>query len=377
MEAIGTLVGGLAHDFNNILGGIIGSVEILDILLKEQDLKGVDEVWTYINIIRNSSDRAVEMIKQLLSLSRRQKMEKKHFDVNESLQHVLTICKNSFPKSVLLDFNFSEEPCFIYADQTRIEQVILNLCVNASQAMTIMREEGEGGTLSVSLRVANRKAAEDDKLPFACITVTDDGIGMNDDVKAHMFEPFFTTKEKEMGTGLGLSMVYNIVKQHQGIIDVESTPGRGTSIELLLPLAGNTDNQKNAEKTPMAIHSGSGVVLVVDDEKPIRKIACGILENAGYRVLTAENGDEAIQVYSIHQDTIDIVLLDMSMPVMSGLDVYTALQKINPSIKVLVTSGFGLDIKVQKVLDLGANGFISKPFSTDKLTAKILQVIES
>jgi len=377
MEAIGTLVGGLAHDFNNILGGIIGSVEILDILLKKQNLEGADEVWTYINIIQDSSGRAVEMIKQLLSLSRRQEMEKKRFDVNDSLQHVLTICKNSFPKSVLLDFTFSKEPCFIYADQTRIEQVILNLCVNASQAMTIMKEEDEGGTLSVSLRVAEKKAAEDLKLPFAGITVSDDGIGMDDDVKAHMFEPFFTTKEKEMGTGLGLSMVYNIVKQHQGIIDVDSAPGRGTSVELFLPIADDTNDQTTAENRPLAIHSGSGMVLVVDDEKPIRRIASGILENAGYRVLTAENGDEAIQTYSIHQDTIDIVLLDMSMPVMSGLDVYAALKKINPSIKVLVTSGFGLDVKVQKILDLGASGFIAKPFSTDKLTAKILQVIES
>ncbi len=377
MEAIGTLVGGLAHDFNNVLGGIIGSVEILDILLNDQKLNNADEVWSYINTIRDSSDRAVEMIKQLLSLSRRQEMEKKHFDLNESLEHVLNICKNSFPKSVFLDFRFTDDPCFVYADQTRIEQVILNMCVNASQAMTIMRDEDEGGTLSVSLSVVERKTAEDLELPFACITVSDDGIGMDDDVKAHMFEPFFTTKEKEMGTGLGLSMVYNIVKQHQGIIDVDSTPGRGTSVELFLPVAGDNDNQATAEKKSMAVHSGSGVVLVVDDEKPIRKIASGILENAGYRVLTAENGDEAITLFKVNQDTIDVVLLDMSMPVMSGLDVYTALRKINPSIKVLVTSGFGLDAKVQKILDLGASGFIAKPFSTDKLTAKILQVIES
>ena len=286
MEAIGTLVGGLAHDFNNVLGGIIGSVEILDILLNDQELDNADEVRGYISTIRDSSNRAVEMIKQLLSLSRRQEMEKKQFDLNESLEHVLNICRNSFPKSVLLDFHFTEEPCVVHADQTRIEQVILNLCVNASQAMTIMKEEEEGGTLSVSLSAVEGESVPAKNSPYACIHISDTGIGMDEEIRARIFEPFFTTKDKEIGTGLGLSMVYNIVQQHQGIIEVESAPGEGTTMKVFLPCVDEMDEKGTATKKTTNLNRGTGVILVVDDEKPLRQVAAGILEKAGYTVIT-------------------------------------------------------------------------------------------
>ena len=375
MEAIGTLVGGLAHDFNNVLGGIIGSVEILDILLNDQKLNNSEEVWSYINTIRDSSNRAVEMIKQLLSLSRRQEMEKKNFDLNESLEHVLNICKNSFPKSVLLDFHFTEEPCFVYADQTRIEQVVLNLCVNASQAMTIMEEGEEGGTLSVSVSKEERDSSEGSNSSYACIVISDTGIGMDEDIRTRMFEPFFTTKDKEIGTGLGLSMVYNIVQQHQGIIDVESEPGKGTTMKVFLPYLDEGDEEKTTTKKTTKLNRGTGVILVVDDEKPLRQVAAGILEKAGYTAITAEDGQQALQIFTDQQESIEMVLLDMSMPVMSGIDVFTAIRDINPDIKVLVTSGFGLDGKVQKILDMGASNFISKPFNAESLTQKVKQVL--
>jgi len=375
MEAIGTLVGGLAHDFNNVLGGIIGSVEILDILLNDQKFNNADEVWSYINTIRDSSNRAVEMIKQLLSLSRRQEMEKKHFDLNESLEHVLNICKNSFPKSVFLDFHFTDGPCFVYADQTRIEQVILNLCVNASQAMTIMKKGDEGGTLDVSLSAVEEENSPGRNSPYACIVVSDTGIGMDDDIRTRIFEPFFTTKDKEIGTGLGLSMVYNIIQQHQGIIDVESAPGEGTTMKVFLPCMDEMEEKGTTTKKITTLNRGTGVILVVDDEKPLRQVAAGILEKAGYTVITAEDGNQALQVFTDQQESIDMVLLDMSMPVMSGLDVYISLREIDPGIKVLVTSGFGLDGKVQKILDTGASGFIAKPFNADSLTEKIQQIL--
>lgn len=383
MEAVGTLVGGLAHDFNNVLGGILGSVSVLELILQDESLNKGDEVSSFIDTLKRSSERAADMIRQLLSLSRKQRMEFSPVDLNRSLENVLNLCRNSLPKSVTLDFGFHETPVMVSADPTRIEQAILNLCLNASHAMTIMRGDSatEGGILRARAGIAGPGETSVTAHPlatgggsYAFISVGDDGVGMDEETRKRIFEPFFTTKDSGSGTGLGLAMVYNIVRQHGGFIDVDSSPGRGSTVSFYLPLAGEA-RTLTRRKDRGGIESGTGTVLVIDDEAPIRTVARAILERAGYSVIVAPGGEEGIRAFRDAAGTIDLVLLDMSMPRMSGIEVLAALLDVDPKAKVLVTSGFSLDEKVRRALDRGAAGFIDKPFTPHSLTARIRAIL--
>ncbi len=380
MEAIGTLAGGLAHDFNNVLGAIMGSSSLLNILLKDQDLNDKSDIMMYIETINSSASRAADMIRQLLSLSRRQELRIVPVDLNRSLENVLNICKNTFPKSVALHFEMSPTPKTIHADPTQIEQALLNFCVNSSHAMTIMKDEGdkEGGTLKIAIGEiladgrfcsVHPEARRDAR--YFSIIVSDNGVGMDEATRIRIFEPFFTTKGKDVGTGLGLAMAYNIIRQHGGCIDVISEPGTGTTMIIYLPEPDGSSDAAADDRESDEIVRGSGTVLVIDDEKGVRTVASGILREAGYRVIMAEGGEEGVGIYRENQKEIDVVLLDLSMPVMSGLDVFRVLQEVNSGVKVLITSGFSLDIKIKKALDLGVKGFVQKPFSTRLLTERV------
>ncbi len=383
MEAVGTLVGGLAHDFNNVLGGILGSVSVIELILQEESLNRGEEVRSFIDTMKQSSSMAAGIIHQLLSLSRKQQMEFTAVDLNRSLENVLNLCRNSFPKSVALDFGFHDGPVMVSADPTRIEQAVLNLCLNASNAMTVMRGESamEGGTLRARTGIATADATFFSANPappgegsHAFIEVSDDGVGMDEETRERIFEPFFTTRGSGGGTGLGLTMAYNIVKQHGGFIDVKSAPDRGSVVTFYLPLARETGPEARPGDGD-GIEHGTGTVLVVDDEAAIRMVARAILEFAGYSTLIAADGEEGVRVFRDAGGTIDLVLLDMSMPRMSGIEVLAELKKIDPAVKVLVTSGFSLDEKVRKALDRGAAGFIGKPFTPHMLTARIREIL--
>lgn len=383
MEAVGTLVGGLAHDFNNVLGGIVGSVSVLGLILKKERLSDEAEVRSLIDTMKRSSERAADMIRQLLSLSRKQQMEISPVDLNRSLENVLNLCRGSFPKSVELDFAFHDGPVMVNADPTRIEQAVLNLCLNASHAMTIMRpgESPEGGRLRARTGIVEADAAFLSAHPlagrpgrYAFVSIADDGVGMDEETRTRIFEPFFTTKGSGGGTGLGLTMVYNIVSQHRGFIDVESSPGKGSVVTFHLPLAESAREQAPRGDQD-GITPGTGTVLIVDDEAPIRTVARAILELAGYSVLLAENGEEGVRAYREAGGAVDLVLLDMSMPRMSGIETLAELLKIDPGVRVLLTSGFSLDEKVRRALDRGAAGFIDKPFTPQALTRKIRDLL--
>lgn len=384
MEIVGNLAGGLAHDFNNILGGIVGSTSLIQFILESGKIE-IEDLKSRVQTIEESAERAVDLVKQLLTLSRKNEPAFSPVDLNVALKHVKKICENTFDKSIQMDIHFHDGEALVWADGTQLEQVLLNLCINASHAMTIMRAEGQnrGGTLSVRISTIEPDLAFREHHPQAVedyywkIEVMDEGVGMNSEILSRIFDPFFTTKSERKGTGLGLAMVYYIVQQHKGFILVYSEPGLGTTFNVFLPRAADTTAPLPLPQNRPSLVHGNGVILMIDDEEHLRVTTTEILRSCGYTVLTAHDGIEGIETYTRRQPEIDMVLLDMAMPVMSGKEVYIKLKKINPDIKVLLTSGFKEDERVRQVLKLGVNGFIQKPFTMVDLSKKVFEVISS
>ncbi len=381
METVGTLAGGLAHDFNNVLSGIVGTVSLIKHQLTQEgdpDRRFVK----YIDIIDRSGKRASEMVQQLLTLSRRYEISMNPLDINEAVSNVMQICRNTFDKSIELSSELSPEHAVINGDISQIEQVILNLCVNASHAMTIMRPEGEihGGSLTISVRhiKADRYfcSLHPEAVPgwYWMISHSDTGVGMDEETIKNIFDPFFTTKDRELGTGLGLAMVYSIIHHHKGFIDVYSEINTGTTFNIYLPEIAESEKRETADAEPVII-KGEGTILIIDDEDIVRMMAESILKECGYNVISSENGREGLDIYRETKDVIDAVLLDMAMPGMSGKEVYLELKKINPEVKVLLASGFRQDHRVVEATNLGINGFIQKPYSLGELSQKIKDVI--
>jgi PAS domain S-box-containing protein len=377
IEAIGTLAGGLAHDFNNLLSGIVGSINLLEMIIEKEILRDRVSIQWYIDTINESSERAIDLIKQLLSLTRKQELQLSTIDINSSLQRVLKICKNTFPKNILLQFNLGSDPILIKADPAQIDQMLLNLCMNASHAMTIMKDSAEkaGGTLTVtagerfsdsSFCQGHHEARKD--IWYGYISVNDTGVGMDQHIVSRIFDPFFTTKEKGMGSGLGLAMVYNSVKQHNGVIDVHSAQGKGSTFTIYIPRTFADGVDQTNDKKAIGIQKGEGTILVVDDEDLVRRVIDGILTACGYRVLQASSGAESIRIYKENSSGIDAVIIDLSMPVMSGTEVYAELKMINPNIKALIASGYSEKENIRRILDMGINGFVQKPFSAENLS---------
>lgn len=386
MEAIGTLVGGIAHDFNNILGGIIGSFDLLARMLKDETLEKRERIDKYLNLGMESSLRSAGLIKQLLALSRKHEISLSPVDINDSVSHVIEICRNSLPKNVEIEYTISEVPLVVLGDTVQIEQVLLNLCINASHAMTIMRPEREkqGGILKVkSYEVKSdyiMKELHPESAPYegtwAKIEVSDTGIGMDDETRKRMFEPFFSMKKKDEGSGLGLAISYNIIRQHKGIIHVYSEQGRGSCFTVYIPTYNNVAGIEHTRRGSGDITMGNGTVLVIDDEPVMLNIAKGVLEECGYNVITAESGEEGIGIYRERYSDISAVLVDLSMPGKSGLEVYMELRTINREVKALLASGM-LDTQSQATADrIGINGTVHKPYLADELSLKIKSVMQ-
>jgi PAS domain S-box-containing protein len=383
MEAMGTLAGGIAHDFNNVLGGIMGGLGLVEILLRKENLADGDKIRAYLQTAIESAERAAEMTKQLLTLSRKRELKMTPVFVRNSINHVMNICRNSLPKSVDLDFQSVDSSLQVYADPTQIEQVLLNLCVNASHAMTLMRAEGErqGGKLIVAAEPVNCDQAFFYLHPasilgstYVRIRVEDTGVGMDEDSRKRIFEPFYTTKEQGVGTGLGLAITYAIVSQHGGFIDVYSEPGKGSMFTVYLPQMETAAISLVRERPNIV--KGSGCILVVDDEEPVLSVAKGILEQCGYEVITANSAQEAIELFEKAHGRIDAVVLDNSMPGMSGLGVYLAMRGIDSNVKAMLCSGFMDEATLNKGREMGIKEFIDKPYSIEEFSKKIKKIIE-
>lgn len=382
METVGTLAGGLAHDFNNVLGGMTGAVSLIkhDLGKKEMNMARIMEM---IKLFEESSGRAAEMVQQFLALSRKHELTLSPVDLNATIDRVLKICASTFDKSIEIRSARHKGRAMVKADPTQMEQVVLNLCVNASHAMTMMRgdDEPQGGTMTISVSriYADRFFCEThpEAHPghYWMISHRDTGVGMDSKTISKIFDPFFSTKKAGKGTGLGLAMVYHIVQQHGGFVDVYSEPGYGSTFNVFLPVLAEHDGIPDVIEADESIERGDGLILVIDDEEIIRVTARHMLEECGYRVITAADGEEGAAAYRERHREIKGVLLDVAMPRKSGIETYAEMKQINPSVRILLTSGFKQDERVQKLLARGVDDFIQKPYSMADLSRKMKTII--
>jgi PAS domain S-box-containing protein len=384
METVGTLAGGLAHDFNNILGGILGTVSLMKYSFKKKGSINLAKIEKNMNTIEKAATRATDLVHQLLALSRKQEFAFAPIDLNQSLRHVMGICKNTFDKSIKLKTFFSDDGAMVKADPTQIEQVLLNLCVNAFHAMTVMKnkDEPQGGILIVSIervynneyfRSSHPEVREGD---YWCVRVMDTGVGMDAETMSKIYDPFFTTKDKTVGTGLGLAMVYNIVQQHDGFIDVYSQPGIGTTFTVFFPVLEGGEELATPVEKREELPKGSGSILIVDDEEIVRETASEILRECGYKVILAGSGEEAIEILKNEYKKIRVVILDISMSPVTGNGIFSQIQKISPQVKILISSGLRDDARIQAAMDMGVSGYIERPFTLYDLAKKIKLIIE-
>ncbi len=368
MDAIGQLAGGVAHDFNNMLGGIMGAAELLALEIPDDE-----ELSSYISMILSSSERAADLTSRLLAFSRRGKKNISVFDVNKTIIEVMDILRHTIDRRISLDSDLQEGEVILDGDETEIQNSLLNLGVNARDAMP------EGGNLSFSTQVVEldreylaRQSMELEPGFYAEITVSDTGSGIPEDIREKIFEPFFTTKDIGKGTGLGLAAVYGTVRDHNGLINLYSETGQGTSFKIYLPLAKG----ELVEYVPPMIEDDAlkGVtVLLVDDDTVLRYTAARAIEMAGGKVIAVNNGRQAIDYIGQGHD-VDMIILDMVMPELGGHDTFRIISKMRPGIKILLSSGFSIKIDVLK--KEGAVGFIQKPFRREKLITTILKNLD-
>jgi PAS domain S-box-containing protein len=366
MEALGTLAGGLAHNFNNILMNIMGLSGLL--------LAGVspgEAAYDDLKQIEQEVIKGSDLTKQLLSLGHRGPFAPQPLDLNEVVEKTAQLFGRT-RREIALSQSLAPDLPPVEVDRGQLEQVLMNLLVNAWQAMA-----GKGEITLTSREVAlNEDFCQPYGRPpglYVHLALTDSGMGMDSRTLARIFEPFFTTKGVGRGTGLGLATVYAIIKNHRGIIRVESETGRGTTFHIYLPVS----HQEAVTETGGVSQyiTGSGTVLLVDDEESIIGVGKRMLEWLGYQVLTAANGYQALSLYQAHPDRIRLVILDMIMPGMGGLETYRRLKEGHPEVKVLVSSGYSLDGEAQKILDEGAQGFIQKPYRLEALSRKAAEIL--
>ncbi len=366
-ESIGTLAGGIAHDFNNLLMAIQGNASLM-----LMDIDAHDPHYEKLKSIKKQIKSGVDLTRQLLGYARKVGYEVKAININQMVEETSTAFGRT-RKQITIHKNLAEDLFAIKADKGQIEQVLLNLLINASDAMP------GGGDLYLETKNVTHKDIKSELYKskpgsYVRLTVRDTGKGMDKDTMERIFDPFFTTKEMGRGTGLGLASVYGIIKAHSGYIEVESELNQTTSFEIYLP--ATTKKHSEVSKPPEKPVKQTGTLLFVDDEAPVRKVCEKLLEKTGYRVMSARDGREAVELYRKNKDEIDIVLLDMIMPQMSGSKVYDRLKEINPEVKVLLSSGYSIDSEATEILNKGCSGFIQKPFDMKNLSAKIKEILD-
>jgi len=370
MESIGTLAGGIAHDLNNVLAPIMMSTEMLADFVKHEEGRAI------LDSVRNSAQRGADLVRQVLGFARGTEGERRVVRLAKIAGEVEKVALDTFPRSISFELDARDDVWPVLGDSTQLHQILMNLCVNARDAMP------EGGTLTLAFNnlvvdeVFAGMNVHAKPGPYVIIRVEDTGIGMPKEVQEKIFEPFFTTKELEQGTGLGLSTTFSIVRDHGGFINLYSEPGRGTKFKIYLPATPGEEESEETARAQSKLPCGNGeLVLLVDDEASIRDITTRALERYGYRVMTAVHGAEAVALYVQHREEIAVILTDMSMPIMDGPAMIAALKSIDPEVRIIASSGLDANGKVAKALGAGIQHFVPKPYTADALLNILQQVL--
>ena len=372
MEAVGTLAGGIAHDFNNLLQVIQGYTEVL--------LHGVSEDpsnYEPLQKIHRSSKRGAELTRQLLTFSRKVQSERRPLDLNQEVEQVKNLLERTIPKMIEIELHLDKTPAIVSADPVQVEQALMNLAVNAMDAMP------EGGKIIFE----TERATLDEEFcrthlgarpgEYVLLTISDTGHGMNKEILEHVFEPFYTTKEVGKGTGLGLAMVYGIVKTHEGYILCYSELDSGTTFKIYLPALVQGGHRREASEGEDQLKGGDETILLVDDEEYIRELGVELLSNVGYEVLTATDGENALQLYRKEQQRIDLIILDLVIPGMGGKKCYEEILKINPQAKILIVSGYySVNGPGKEAMEAGAKGFVGKPFDVSHMLKAVRDILD-
>ncbi len=371
MEAIGILAGGIAHDFNNLLTTIKGYSQIL---LMDEQLRATE--GEALQEIERAASRAGELVSHLLTFSRKVERTSKLVNLNDVIENVTKLLKRSLPKNIELDVKFDTDIASIRTDPVQMEQIILNLAVNAKDAMP------DGGKLEIKTENVELSEKESKRFvdaqpgKYVLLSVGDTGYGIPKEMLNKIFDPFFTTKEVGKGTGLGLSIVYGIVKSHKGIIDVESEVGKGTRFKIYLPAEYETGDINVSLEKNNELPGGQEKIMIVDDEESVARVAMQILTRFGYEVVWAHCGEEAIRLFREANDPFDLVILDYMMPKMDGLACMEEIKKIDQKAKILFATGFVSDMPFEQLCELGATDIIQKPFDVNDLLTSVRRALD-
>ena len=385
LEVIGLLAGGIAHDFNNILTGILGAVSILRYKLKREGVLSQEILDRELELVETSSESGAAIVSQLLSLAR--KKQEKDFslvDLNDLLRQIEKLSSKTFDKCIDIKINYAPEHVYVNGNVSQLQQCFLNLFINAAHAMTIMRKpcDKQGGYLMADILRITADAAfltahpESREGEYWKVSVRDTGVGMDSKILSRIFDPFFTTKDRDRvrGTGLGLSVVHNVIRNHNGFIDVYSEPGLGSVFHVYLPL------YKKEARTAMPIKQeeivrGSGTLLVIDDDETALKTTCFMAEECGYTVLSAQDGIEGTEIFKRDPSSVSAVILDLVMPRKSGKETLQDLMAISSNVRILIVSGLYNPELIENLLREGAAGFLQKPFSIEQISRKLKEII--
>ena len=371
MEAIGTLAGGIAHDFNNILGGILGYAE-LGLLRESQHESNQKELEGVITATKKAS----RLVQQILTFSRHMSSDLKPLSVNEQVLHSVALLERTIPKMISIELDLAPDIKPVKGDENQLEQMLLNLGGNAKDAMP------DGGVLGIS--TYNKYFSEDHSSlglsagDYAVIKVSDTGQGIQPEIMSKIFDPFFTTKEVGKGTGLGLSSVFGVVKGHGGQITCSSQVGKGTVFEIFLPTTKAIIKRQGSDSvfSFSEKESSGATILLVDDEEPLRQVGSQVLTARGFKALTAESGERALEIYKKRFDEIALVVLDVGMPGMGGHQCLAELLAFDPKVKVIIASGYAMRGKGKDTLALGARGYLGKPYGQNELLRKIKEILK-
>ncbi len=357
LESVGTLAGGVAHDFNNILTGILGYAEMLKLGAHPPNVLQAAQV------IGKAARRGAELTQQLLGFARKGKQQDVPVDLHATIRDVVALLDRTIDKKIRIATRLEAEGALLLGDPGQIQQVILNLALNARDAMP------EGGDLKFTTATAQVDGGR-----HLLVSVADTGAGISAEIRGRIFEPFFTTKERGKGTGMGLAMVYGIIKSHGGFIRLDTEPGRGTTFHVYLPADPGLAAPHPAGLSNGEVR-GAGCVLIVDDEEDVREVLAGFLQHLGYDVVTASDGDEAVAAYAKSGGGIDLVIIDMVMPRMDGRECFRSLRRMDPGVKAVLSTGFGFGVAAQEMLDEGMLAFVQKPYGILRLSEVVAKAL--